>query len=84
MTVNQTDLDSFHRFATQLLAHQREDISLEQIVEQWHAQREREETLSSIRRGIADADAGRVRELNEVDAEIRSRLGFPPRRRITI
>jgi len=80
LTVSQTDLDSFHRFATGLLAHQREELSLEQLVQQWYAEREREDTIASIRRGIADADAGHVRPLAEVDAEIRSKFGFPSRR----
>jgi predicted transcriptional regulator len=32
--------------------------------------------LASIRAGVADMDAGRFRPVREVDAEIRSRLGF--------
>ncbi len=34
------------------------------------------EDLTEIRLGIADMEAGRMRPVREVDAEIRSKLGF--------
>jgi predicted transcriptional regulator len=79
MTVSQTELDSFHTFATHVIAQSGSKLSLEDLIQQWYAEREREETLASIRRGVADADAGRVRDIGDVDAEIRSALGFPAR-----
>jgi predicted transcriptional regulator len=41
-----------------------------------HALIQRNEDLDAIQAGVADMNAGRVRPLREVDAEIRSRLGF--------
>ena len=40
-----------------------------------------DETLASIRRGVADAEAGRLRDIEEVDVSIRGQLGFPCRER---
>ena len=80
MTMSQSELDSFHNFATNILAHGNRDISLEDLVSQWHSQREHAETLASIRRGLDDAGAGRVHDIDDVDAQIRAELGFPARR----
>ena len=79
MTVNQSDLDSFHDSASNLLAKAGRDLELEDLVSQWHAQREHADTIESIRRGIGDAVAGRVHDLADVDAHIRNVLSFPGR-----
>jgi len=46
--------------------------------EQRQALAERED-LESIRRGIEQMEDGKGRQLSEVDAEIRQKLGFSPR-----
>ena len=38
---------------------------------------ERQSDAAAIRAGIADMEAGRVLSLDELDARIRARLGFP-------
>jgi hypothetical protein len=81
MTVSQHDLDSFHNFATNVLAHAEHGFSLEELVTKWHAERELAETVQSIQRGVADVEAGRIYDLADVDARIRKELGFPGRRR---
>jgi hypothetical protein len=81
MSVNQSDLDSFHQFAVRALAQQGEDLSLEDLLEQWRAQQDRAETIASVRRGVGDASAGRIRDAAEVDATIRTELRFPARQR---
>jgi hypothetical protein len=80
MTVNQSDIDSFHDFASNLLSHAQRDFSLEELVMKWRAEREVLETVESVRRGSADAAAGRLHGLAEVDGRIRKELGFPARR----
>jgi hypothetical protein len=80
MIVNQSDIDSFHDFATDLLSHSEGTVSLEELVMKWRAERELSETVESVRRAIADADAGRLRDLAEVDRRIRDELNFPARR----
>ena len=37
---------------------------------------QRNEDLAAIQAGVADMNAGRIRPIREVDAEIRSTLGF--------
>ena len=41
------------------------------------ALRRQDEELRAIQKGIADMEAGRYRPLDEVDAEIRHKHGFP-------
>jgi hypothetical protein len=79
MSVSQTDLNSFHFFASEVLGRCGPDVSLEDLVKQWHAQRERDETIASVRRGVDDAAAGRLRDAAEVDTSIRMALGLPAR-----
>ena len=79
MSVSQSDLDSFHHFASQAITQSGADVSLDHLLNEWRARQEHDETIVSIRRGVADAEAGRVRDLAEVDAQIRRELGFPAR-----
>jgi hypothetical protein len=81
MTLNQSDLDSFHNFATNVLAHANHDFSLEELVTKWREECELAATVQSIQRGVADVEAGRIHDLADVDARIRKELGFPGRRR---
>jgi len=80
MTISQSDLDNFYCFATNQLASTEGEVSFDELVSTWRAQQVDAETLESIRRGVADADAGRTRSVADVDAKIRSELGFPARR----
>ena len=79
MTVTQSDLNNFHDFATHLLAQTGRELSLEELVTQWQSERDQAETVASVRRGVADAEAGRVHDLADVDAVIRRELGFSHR-----
>jgi predicted transcriptional regulator len=81
MSVNLSELDSFHQFAVRALAGRSEDLSLEELLKRWRAQQDREDTIASVRRGVNDAEAGRIRDMAEVDASIRAELGFPARQR---
>ncbi|HEX4000445.1 MAG TPA: hypothetical protein VHX65_17975 [Pirellulales bacterium] len=83
MIVSQSDIDSFHQFATRAISERGLGLSLEELLEQRHAEQEREETIESVRRGVEDADAGRVRSIAEVDKAIRDALGFPNRRQVS-
>jgi predicted transcriptional regulator len=80
MTINQSDLNNFHQFATDVLARAGQELELEDLMRQWLAERDRAATVDSIRRGVADAEAGRVHDLADVDAGIREKLSFPARR----
>lgn len=80
MTAIESDLDSFHHFASAELAHGGRNLTLEELLQQWRARQAHAETLASIRRGVDDAEAGRVHDLTAVDAKIRAELGFPGRR----
>jgi predicted transcriptional regulator len=80
MSISQSDIDSFHAFAMQQLPTCGPGQQLEDLARKWQLQREQEETLASIRRGVADAEAGRVQSLSAVDERIRTELGLPARR----
>jgi hypothetical protein len=79
MTVSQSDLDSFHHFASLELTSHDTAQTWEDLLDRWRSQKEHAETIKSISRGAQDADAGRLRDLATVDEGIRSKLGFPPR-----
>ncbi len=80
MSLSQSDIDSFHLFASQELTHLGPGQDLEEIVRRWQTQREEAEALASIRRGVEDAEAGRFQDIGTVDKGIREKLGFPTRR----
>lgn len=80
MSLTQSDLDSFHHFASQVIVLRGPEVSMEDLVDEWQSRHDRTESINSIRRGAADAEAGRMRDLAEVDLEVREKLGFPPRR----
>ena len=46
------------------------------LVEAMRALRDRDETIAGIREGLSDLDAGRVRLLGDVDAELRTKHGI--------
>ena len=81
MGFTQKDVESFHRFAVEKLSDDGVDLSLEECVRLWRAEREEAETIASVRRGEQDIEAGRQHTLEEVDVEIRKRFGQAPRKR---
>ena len=48
------------------------------LVEAMQALRDRDEAIAGIREGLSDLDAGRVRSLGDVDAELRTKHGIAP------
>ena len=48
----------------------------EVLVEAMQALRDRDEAIAGIREGLSDLDAGRVRLLDDVDAELRTKHGI--------
>jgi predicted transcriptional regulator len=50
----------------------------EVLVEAMQALRDRNEATAGIREGLSDLDAGRVRSLGNVDAELRTKYGIAP------
>ena len=79
MPLTLNELENFHRFAAGKLENGGVP-SLEECLRQWRETQFDEETIASIRRGLAQADAGLCRPLEEVDADIRAQLGFPVRK----
>jgi predicted transcriptional regulator len=46
------------------------------LVEAMQALRDRDEAIAGIREGLSDLDAGRMRSLGDVDAELRTKHGI--------
>ena len=46
------------------------------LVEALQALRDRDKTIAGIREGLVDLDAGRVRPLGDVDAQLRTKHGI--------
>jgi hypothetical protein len=60
-----------------------ENLSLYEYLDLWDFENStneaKEETLHAIQQGLADADAGRSKPLDEFDREFRRKHGLPPR-----
>jgi hypothetical protein len=78
--LSQSDLDNFHLFATNEIAHGGQDVSLQELLRRWLAQQVDGDCVESIGRGMADAEVGRMRSLAHVDAKIQTELGLCARR----
>ena len=78
MAVTNEELESFHHFVSEQINNGGTD-SLEECLQLWRNAREEAETIASVQRSLDDVDAGRYQTLEEVDSEIRSEFGFPPR-----
>jgi predicted transcriptional regulator len=72
------ELTSFHQFALDSLRSRDEDVSLEQLLETWRAQKEREEVNAGIRRGLAEMEAGKGIPLDDFLAEFDKKHGLKP------
>jgi predicted transcriptional regulator len=71
------ELNSFHQFALNSLRSRDEYVSLENLLETWRAQKDRDEVNTAIRDGLADIEAGRYRPAAEVMEEFRKTHGIP-------
>jgi hypothetical protein len=60
-----------------------ENLTLYEYLDLWDFENStneaKEETLRAIQQGLADADAGRSKPLDEFDREFRRKHGLPPR-----
>ena len=69
------ELESFTRFATENLNNGGADSVLE-LAKDW-TDKQRTEDLASIQRGVADADAGRMKSVDEIDSQLRAKYDIP-------
>ena len=76
MAVTKDDLQAFKCFADEKLANGGAD-SISDLVRQWEAQRESQETIADILESHADIEAGRVKPLDEAFADVRKKIGLP-------
>jgi hypothetical protein len=74
MAITREDLQDFNRFVDARLAGGDAD-SLLDLVREWQATREHEGSIAALRESHADAQAGRVKPLDEAFAEVRKKLG---------
>lgn len=77
MPITQAELTQFQQFATAKLAGEGAD-SIEQLVGLWRLENRSAdqvaEDTAAIKRGIADADAGRVTPVTQAFDEVRAAL----------
>lgn len=66
-----SELTSFREYLDQRLADGESELTPEAALRNW---RELQASMQSIRRGLADADAGRVRPAADLLEELRARL----------
>lgn len=74
MTGIAQDLEDFDRFVLGRLRDEANELSLEDYVCLWRAERERADTIAAIQEGLDDLAAGRVRPAEDVLRGLRQRL----------
>jgi len=73
MAVTGADLQEFNRFASARVASG-EASSLLELAQEWEAIRKYEGPVSALQEAHADAQAGRVKPLEEAFADVREKL----------
>jgi hypothetical protein len=77
------DARAFGDFLNANLGGDEENLTLNEYLDLWDFENTtneaKEETLRAIQQGLADADAGRSKPLDEFDREFRRKNGLPPR-----
>ncbi len=77
MTVTTQDLSKFHQFAESRIAAGENDVSFDELVEQWlletQCDAEIQDSGASLTRGLADIAAGRVRPAEDVFRDLGQR-----------
>lgn len=66
-----SELQSFREYLDRRIADGDVELSPENLLREW---REMRESMQSVRRGIADADAGRIRTAESLLDELQARL----------
>jgi hypothetical protein len=77
MSTVREDLERFHHFVDERLARGNDDVSLDELFDQWQDSQSRDEINVAIRRGLADVDAGRHQDVAEAMKVIRHELSLP-------
>jgi hypothetical protein len=77
------DARAFRDFLDANLGLDDEKLTLYEYLDLWDFENStneaKEKTLRAIQQGLADADAGRSKPLDEFDREFRRKHGLPPR-----
>jgi hypothetical protein len=66
-----SELQSFREYLDRRIADGDVELSPENLLREW---RDMRESMQSVRRGIADADAGRIRTAESLLDELQARL----------
>lgn len=78
MTTLVEQVEQFRRYVVERSRNDAKEVSLEELFQRWCASRsspnELEQSLKSLERGLADADAGRLVDGNEALDATRNRL----------
>ncbi len=79
MAITQADLSNFHQFACAKLASDKVE-TMHELFDLWlmryPSQQEQTDTMAAIREGLADVEAGRIHNFDDVNAEIRVAHGW--------
>ncbi len=76
MPATREELDAFHRFVTARLNNGVGQLTLEQLLAEWRARRDRDDANAGLRQAIAEMRAGEGQSLDEVMGELRQEFGL--------
>jgi hypothetical protein len=70
MPITNDDLQNFYQFALGVISADKPKATMQELVDQWDAQRERDSVNESIRKGHAEISAGGGRPYEEFRSEL--------------
>ena len=76
MTITQDDITSFGKFAAARIGDGRSDLTFEDLLREWRERREYNETVESIKRSVAEYEAGQTDSLDQALANARQKIGL--------
>jgi hypothetical protein len=76
MPFTQEDIVNFGKFASARIRNGGAELTIHELVDEWCAQKEREDVLADIKQGRKDHEDGKGEPLEKVMRELRSHLGI--------
>lgn len=77
MTTAREELDEFYRYASMRIASGESAIDLDDLLQSWHDERDRQQTHGVIVQGLADIERGLGVPAREFSETLRVRYGSP-------
>ena len=76
MPITNDDLQNFYQFALGVISADKPKATMQELVDQWNAQRERDSVNESIRKGLEEIESGGGRPFDEFFLEMKAKYNL--------